>query len=76
MSKDTNKIMEELYDQKIMAKTPEERVKDTFAMISMAKKMVIASIDHDENTRQELFLRFYEDDFDGQTKRKILEKLK
>lgn len=75
MSNDTSIDMEKKYDDMIMNKRPEERIRDSLMMLELAKKMIIASINQNQNVRQELFLRLYGDDFDEANKKKILEHL-
>lgn len=75
MNKDTSADIEKKYEEMIMNKTPQERIKDSLLMLDLAKKMIIASIGKDQNVRQELFLRLYGDDFDEDTKKKILKQL-
>ncbi|OGQ16901.1 MAG: hypothetical protein A3B70_00855 [Deltaproteobacteria bacterium RIFCSPHIGHO2_02_FULL_40_11] len=62
-------------------KSGEERMLMGFSMFQAAKEMVLASL-HANKTiltpnalKKELFLRFYGNDFDAETKTKILSKL-
>jgi hypothetical protein len=75
MKTDTSKFMEKLYLNMIMSKTSEERLKMGFSMFDSAKKIVISSIKDNSNINKELFLRFYGDDFDDETKEKIINRL-
>jgi hypothetical protein len=76
MSKDTNPEIDNFYYKLMMAKTPIERLKYGFSMFETAKKLVLSSIIDKENPRVELFLRFYENDFDESTKLKIITRIK
>lgn len=50
-----------------------ERLKMGADMFDMAKRLILISMqDRDVNVRQEIFLRFYGNDFSGERKEKIL----
>jgi hypothetical protein len=72
---DTSPEIDDLYYSLMMKKTPQERLKDALSMFDMAQKIVLASLNVNDNPRKELFLRFYENDFDSKTKDKILKYL-
>jgi hypothetical protein len=42
--KDTNEKMERIYNEMIMKKTPEERVKMCFSMLNAARRIVFSTI--------------------------------
>jgi hypothetical protein len=76
---DTSPDIAQKIHEMMQMKSPTERVKMGFSMYKTSKYLVARSIL--ENTpiysgialRQELFLRFYGNDFDEDTKQKILE---
>jgi hypothetical protein len=70
--KDTNENMERIYNEMIMKKTPEERVKMCFSMLNAARRIVMSTIKDKKNWRKEMFLRFYGDEFSPTQKGKIL----
>lgn len=76
--KDTSAHIEEQYNQMLMSWSGEERLKMGCSMHAVAKKMVRASLLYknpqatENSIQQELFLRFYANDFDPDTK-KILQ---
>lgn len=70
--KDTNENMERIYNEMIMKKTPEERVKMCFSMLNTARRIVLSTIKDKKNWRKEMFLRFYGDEFSPIQKEKIL----
>jgi len=61
-----------------MKKTPEDRLKAGCSMFGFAKAIVIASIQEEtgsaepSNLKEKLFLRFYGNDMDEKSKRKIV----
>jgi hypothetical protein len=60
-------------------KSGEERLKMGASMFDMARHLVIASLAYentDENLRTRLFLRFYNNDFDAEKKKRIIRYLK
>ena len=79
--KDTPPHMEKLYRDMIMNRSGAERLKMGCSMYNTAKKIVRASIlqaapqTTEEAIRSELFLRFYANDFDPETRKKILQAL-
>jgi len=70
--KDTSKKMEKIYNEMMMKKTYEERVKMCFSMLNTARRIVLSTIKDKKNWRKELFLRFYGDEFPPSQKAKIL----
>jgi hypothetical protein len=79
--KDTHPHIEKLYRDMIMSRSGVERLKMGCSMHTTAKKIVRASILEtapqatEEAMRHELFLRFYANDFDPDTRKKILQAL-
>ena len=73
--KDTSEKMEQIYNDMIMKKTPEERVKMGFSMLHSARRIVLSTITDKKNWRKEMFLRFYGDEFSPTQKEKILHAL-
>ena len=79
--KDTSEDMELIYNQMIMEKSGEERLKMGFSMFDFARQQVIASIKRDRpacdvgELRRRIFLRFYGEDFSPEEREKILEKI-
>jgi hypothetical protein len=75
---DTQPEMAKLYHQLLMAKTGEERLIMGCSMFDFAKSIVISSIKNDNprlspsEIRQELFKRFYQNDFTALQTKKIL----
>ena len=70
--KDTSEKMERIYNEMLIKKTPEERVKMCFSMLNAARRIVMSTIKDKKNWRQEIFLRFYGDEFTPEQKEKIL----
>ncbi len=70
--KDTSDKIESIYNDMLMKKTPEERIKMCFSMLNTAKKIVLSTFKDKKNWRQEMFLRFYSDDFTKDQKKKII----
>ncbi len=76
---DTSPIMEERFRNLLMARSGEERLKMGCSMHATATALVRAAIRENtpnaspEQTRRELFLRFYRQDFDPLTQQRILE---
>ncbi|HLP47604.1 MAG TPA: hypothetical protein VK186_27595 [Candidatus Deferrimicrobium sp.] len=73
--KDTSEKMERIYNEMLMKKTPEERVKMCFSMLNAARRIVMSTIKDKKNWRKEMFLRFYGDEFSPEQKEKILSAL-
>ena len=75
---DTHPDMEKQYAHMLMNRSGEERLKMGCSMHATAKKMVRASLLHkdpqatEKAIRHEWFLRFYGNDFDPETQRKII----
>lgn len=70
--KDTNEKMERIYNEMLMKKTPEERVKMCFSMLNAARRIVLSTINDKKHWRKEMFLRFYGDEFNPEQKERIL----
>jgi hypothetical protein len=70
--KDTSDKIESIYNDMLMKKTPEERIKMCFSMLNTAKKIILSTFKDKKNWRQEMFLRFYSDDFTKDQKKKII----
>ena len=73
--KDTSDEMERIYNQMLMKKTAEERVKMCFSMLHTARRIVLSTIKDKKNWRKEMFLRFYGDEFTPIQKEKIISAL-
>jgi hypothetical protein len=75
---DTQPEMAKLYHQLLMAKTGEERLMMGCSMFDFAKLIVLSSIKNENlglspsEIRQELFKRFYQNDFTASQTQKIL----
>jgi hypothetical protein len=71
---DTPETVKEMYRDMLMARTPSERARMGSDMHAAAKQIVLSSLPKGlsagERMRQ-LFLRFYENDFDAATAKKI-----
>jgi hypothetical protein len=74
--KDTSEAMERIYNEMIMKKTPEERFRMGLSMLNTARRIVFSTIKDKERWREEMFLRFYGDEFTDEQKEKILNSLK
>ncbi len=77
---DTHPKIQQMHNEMMMQKSPEERLLMACEMFSSAKKMIIASLLEDGpkppgQLRQELFLRLYPNDFSEEHKQKILARL-
>ena len=78
---DTSPAIEEKMREMIRRKTPEERFKMGCSMYDFSKHLVTRAILEKRpglslrNLRQELFLRFYGEDFDPSIRQRILDHL-
>jgi len=75
---DTPPFVEQIYRQKIMEKSDEERLTMGSCMFDAAREMVLSSFPQNmslQEKRKSLFLRFYSNDFDENTKQSILQTL-
>lgn len=78
---DTSPEVESLFNELMMKKTGQERMRMGFSMFEMARKQVLASIIHQnpkadsKEIRKQLFLRFYGDDFTPEEREKILARM-
>jgi hypothetical protein len=70
--KDTNEKIERIYNDMMMKKTSEERVKMCFSMLNTARRIVLSTIKDNKNWRKEMFLRFYGEEFSPRQKEKII----
>lgn len=73
--KDTNEMIEKIYNEMIMKKTPEERLKMCFSMLNTARRIVLSTQKNKKNWRKDLFLRFYGFEFNRSQREKILQSL-
>ena len=73
--KDTSEKMERIYNEMLMKKTPEERVKMFFSMLNAARRIVLSTIKDKKHWRKEMFLRFYGDEFPPAQQEKIISAL-
>ena len=70
--KDTSEKIERIYNDMMMKKTTEERVKMCFSMLNTARRIVLSTIKDKKHWRKEMFLRFYGDEFTPRQKEKII----
>ena len=76
--KDTDFVIEERFREMMMRKSGEERMLMGFSMYETAKQFVISSIKNNNpdislsELRQEIFLRFYGNDFNKINKEKVI----
>ena len=79
--KDTPRHVEKRFQDMMLARSPGERLAMACGMFATARSLVLAGIraGHGElnraETRRQLFLRFYEKDFEPEKREKILEHL-
>lgn len=79
--KDTSPEIEDRFNEMMLKKSGEERLKMGFEMFNMAREQVLASIrmnkpDADaKEIRNELFIRFYGQDFSSEESGKILARI-
>jgi len=75
--KDTDFVIEERFREMMMRKSGEERMLMGFSMYETAKQFVVSSIKNNNpnislsELRQEIFLRFYGNDFNKINKEKV-----
>jgi hypothetical protein len=72
---DTHPEIEKVYSSMMMKKSGEERMLMGFSMYEAAREIVLSTISDKENWRVSYFERFYQNDFDEQTKIKIIKRL-
>ena len=78
---DTSEAMERRYRDMLLKRSGEERLKMGYSMRAMARELVRASVLQADpaaspsTLRKILFLRFYGQDFDSATRKKILRAL-
>ncbi len=76
--KDTDFVIEERFREMMMRKSGEERMLMGFSMYETAKQFVVSSIKNNNpdislsELRQEIFLRFYGNDFNKINKEKVI----
>lgn len=76
---DTIPSIEAKLNQVYMNKSGEEKLLIALQMFETARDIVLSSLPEnlsEKEIRKELFLRFYGDEFDDNTKAKIIERLK
>ena len=77
--KDTSPEIEARFQEMMMRKSGQERMKMGFSMFEMARRQVIASIKADNPSADEndvkrgLFMRFYGQDFSPEEQEKIID---
>jgi len=73
--------MQKILDEKYAALSPGERVKIGFSMFDFAKQLAKSSIRQsnpnisEKDLQKQVFLRFYKDDFEEKSLKKILKAL-
>ena len=79
---DTHPSIEKRFKEMMASKTGEERLMMGFSMFEFSRTLVIASI-HEQlgdlspaDLKREIFLRFYANDYDTETRQKIISHLK
>ncbi len=78
---DTSLEVESRFNEMMMKKSGQERLKMGFSMFNMARRQIVASVKMDksdadsEDIRREIFLRFYGEEFSPDARAKILAKL-
>jgi len=73
---DTSEKINAIIDKMFSNKTAEEKAKMGFSMFESSKKIVLSTIKDKKRWQAEFFIRFYGNDFDKKTKRKIVKALK
>jgi hypothetical protein len=79
--KDTSPEMESRFNEMIMKKSGEERLKMGFSMFDMARRQIMASVimnkpDADiKYIRKEIFLRLYSEEFSKKEQERILTRI-
>jgi hypothetical protein len=79
---DTDPKIEARFNEMMMRKSGQERLKMGFDMFNMARKQVVASLKMDKSDdtsaviKREIFLRFYGGDFSPEDQAKILAKIR
>lgn len=79
MKSDTSPSVQRRYREMILARSPEERFKMGLEACALARTFVLASLppDLDETeTRVQLFLRYYKNDFSPEQREKIIASLR
>lgn len=70
--KDTHEKIEKIYHQMMMRRSGEERLMMCFSMLETAKEIIKSNLEDKTHWREQVFLRLYGNDFDDNTKKKIL----
>jgi len=76
--KDTPERIEKIYNNMLLQQTPEKRMEMVCSMFDFACSIAESSFPKglsDTEKKQRLFLRFYGNDFDDETKNKILRRI-
>ena len=69
---DTSPEVRRLYHEMLMRKSPEERLRMGFSMNRFVRRIVLSSIGDRDDWREQLFLRYYKNDFTPQERERIL----
>ncbi len=78
---DTSAVMESRFQEMMMKKSGQERLKMGFSMFNTARRQVVASIKMDnpnadiKEIRRKIFLRFYGQEFSPEEQEKILKRI-
>jgi hypothetical protein len=73
---DTPPQVQRLYQEMLMRKSPAERMQMAFDMAAFVKQIVLSSIGDRDDWREQLFLRYYKDDFTPEQREQILARLR
>lgn len=82
MKTDTSPEVEARFTRMLMARSDQERLRMASSMFDLARRLVIASIREQSpgisevELRQQLFLRFYGDEFSPEQRQKILARIR
>ena len=77
--KDTSKEVENIYNNMLLERTPEERLRMGCSMFDFACAIIESSFPRnltDIEIKQQLFLRLYSNDLEEDVKKNFLEKIK
>ena len=72
---DTNEHINKIYQALMMKKTSIDRLIMCLSMFDSSKEIVKSTVRNKKKWREEVFLRLYRNDFDDETKRKIVSAL-
>ena len=70
--KDTTNKIQAVYHKMFKEKTFTERAMMGFSMYETSRKITLSTIKNSSNWKTEFFIKFYGNDFDEETKTKIL----